>query len=266
MRVRFRVMVVGWTALAGVGCVHRATDGGWSVSTPDIPLPKAAATVQAPPPGATQELPGKESASLCLSMAEGLEKENKFADAVVYYERARSLDPAVNDRAARRLAVLYDRLDQQAVAMKEFQELLKKKPKDAALLNDVGYSYYNRGQWAEAETYLRKAIAADKAYKQAWVNLGMALAMQGKYQEGVEAFEKGVSKAEAQANLGFILVVQGKKAEAAVAYRRALEFEPTYQAARQALSKLEAGESPGQLPPVGPTAPVQPAAALLPGS
>src|SRR5205807_884165 len=108
-----------------------------------------------------------------------LEKDGKDVEAITYYERARELDPALHDRASRHLAVLYDKADNQAQATREYQDLLKKKPKDANLLNDMGYSCYNRGQWADAENYLRKAITVDKSHKPAWVNLGLALAQQG---------------------------------------------------------------------------------------
>jgi Tfp pilus assembly protein PilF len=188
------------------------------------------------------ELPGKQSANLCMVMAEALEKEekgDKDVQAIAYYERAREQDPAVSERVGRRLAVLYDRVDQQAKAMNEYNELLKKRPKDSGLLNDIGYSYYNRGQWAEAESHLLRAVAADKHNKRAWVNLGMAQAQQGKLVEAIAAFEKAISPAEAQANLGFVLMTQGKRAEALAAYRRALTLEPTLPIAQAAIAKLE---------------------------
>jgi len=220
-------------AASSTGCFTSRTLNPFSkeTDTPD------AAAMQ---PAKAQELPGKPAALLLVTMAEGLEKEGKDADAIAYYERARDLDPNVADRAARRLAVLYDRADEQAKAMHEFQEQLKKKPKDASLLNDMGYSLYNRGQWAEAENYLRRAVSQDKNHKPAWVNLGLALAQQGKDQEALEAFSHAVSTAEAYSNLGFVLAVQGKKPEAIAAYRRALELEPALKIAQAAVQRLEA--------------------------
>jgi Tfp pilus assembly protein PilF len=175
-------------------------------------------------------------------MAEGLEKGGKDVEAISYYERAREADPKLADRASRQLAVLYDKADDQTRAMHEFQELLKKKPKDVSLLNDVGYSCYNRGQWTEAENYLRKAIALDKNYKPAWVNLGLALAQQGKQVEALEAFGHAVSNAQAYANLGFVFAVQGKKEEALTVYRRSLELEPTLKISQAAVARLERNE------------------------
>jgi len=200
-------------AASSTGCFTSRTLNPFSkeTDTPD------AAAMQ---PAKAQELPGKPAALLLVTMAEGLEN--------------------VADRAARRLAVLYDRADEQAKAMHEFQEQLKKKPKDASLLNDMGYSLYNRGQWAEAENYLRRAVSQDKNHKPAWVNLGLALAQQGKDQEALEAFSHAVSTAEAYSNLGFVLAVQGKKPEAIAAYRRALELEPALKIAQAAVQRLEA--------------------------
>lgn len=249
MRARRAFAVAMILGVGSAGCVGPQTQssppgGGWSV-----PGHTETAGTPGTPGTKVEELPGKQSAALCLSMAESLEKEGKEADAVAYYERARQQDPAIGERAGRRLAILYDRLDDQARAMAEFQELLRKKPKDGNLLNDVGYSFYNRGQWAEAETYLRRAVAADKANKRAWMNLGMSLGQQGKYAEALDAFGKAVTPAEAQASLGFVLTTQGKRDDAASAYRRALQLEPTLKVAHSALAKLEAtGAAAAQAP------------------
>jgi superkiller protein 3 len=180
-----------------------------------------------------------------MVMAEQCEKAEKDADAILYYEQARALDPRVADRASRRLGVLYDRTDQQARAMNEYQALLGKFPKDPALLNDIGYSYYNRGQWADAEAYLRRAVDLDRTNARAWVNLGMSQAQQGKTVEALSAFEKAVSPAEAQANLGFVLLTQGRKDEALAAYRTALTLEPTLPVAQKAVARLQNPEPPG---------------------
>jgi Tfp pilus assembly protein PilF len=229
------VALAASAALASAGCVNPQTSSLFDLKSAAPPSPSTK-------PQATSdvELPPDQNAALCMTMAESMERENKETDALVFYERARNLDPSLNDRAARRLAVLYDRHDQQAKAMIEFQQLLKKYPKDASLLNDIGYSFYNRGQWSEAETYLRRAASADKMNKRAWMNLGMTLAQQGKYEESFAVFTKAVSPAEAHANLGFILAQQpNRQSEAIQAYRQALAIEPALLVAQKALQRLE---------------------------
>ncbi|MFO0796817.1 MAG: tetratricopeptide repeat protein [Gemmataceae bacterium] len=256
--MRLTALLIAAASLSASGCLTAGRGGvpAWLAARTEAPLLPSGPTgpASATPPKQT-ELPANESAALTLAMAEGLEKDGKDADAAACYERARALDPAVADRAAHRLAILYDRNDEQAKAMAEFTSLLKKRPRDAALLCDVGYSHYNRGRWAEAEGHLRKAVAADRTSKRAWNNLGLALAMQGKEREAVECFEKAVTPAEAQANLGFCLTVQGKRDEAKAAYQRALALEPALRTAQTALARLEA---PPTAPGAGLTLPDAP--------
>jgi tetratricopeptide (TPR) repeat protein len=188
------------------------------------------------------ELSPVEAAQLALRMAEALEAKEQDADAAAHYEKARKLDPTLNDRAARRLAVLYDKLDNQAQALIEFQEQLKKNPKDADLLSDLGYSYYNRGQWPEAEKHLREALRHSANHKRASVNLGLALAQQGRQQEALEVWMTVITPAESYANLGFVCLTQGKTEEAKASYREALKREPQMTTAQQTLAKLEGKE------------------------
>jgi Tfp pilus assembly protein PilF len=238
--MRLSLALAGGIALSGFGCFH---SNGSRTSLFSMSEPKDSTASIAIPQPKSQELPNKQTAMLNITMAGELEKKGQESEAIAYYELARQLDPSLNEKASRRLAVLYDRADDQAKAMHEFQELLKKRPRDAALLNDLGYSYYNRAQWAEAESQLRKAVAIDKSNKPAWVNLGLALAQQSKHQEALEAFGHAVSTAEAYANLGFVLAVQGKKDEALATYRHALELEPALKIAQAAVQRLENGEA-----------------------
>jgi Flp pilus assembly protein TadD len=229
-----RISVLAILLLAGNGCLHTKIG--------DLKLPKSIGGVSKPADTSTiseAELSGKPAATLALTMAEELEKAGKDGDAIAYYEKARTTDPTVNGKASRRLAVLYDRAGDPGKAMNEFRELLKLKPKDPDLLNDVGYSHYNRGEWTDAETHFRKALDQDKSHKRAWVNLGMALAQQGRHDESLTAFEKAVSPAEAKSNLAFVLATQGKRDAATELYRQALSADSTLKSAQTALAALE---------------------------
>src|SRR5262249_57924483 len=108
-------------------------------------------------------------------------------------------------------------------------------PRDANLLNDLGYSYYNHGDWQEAERWLRKSLAVDSHHQRAWINLGMTLGQQERYDESVEAFGHAVRPAEAHCNLAFILTTQGRRQEARQEYEKALALEPGQRLARAAL-------------------------------
>jgi tetratricopeptide (TPR) repeat protein len=184
------------------------------------------------------ELPAGESAKLCFTTAETLEKGGKDGEAIGLYEKARLLDKHLNTEVTRRLAVLYDRCGEFDKALDEYRRGLTENPKDAELLSDLGYGYYNRGQWTEAEKNLRKAVAANPKFANAWINLGMTLAQQYKYEESLQAFGKVVPKAQALCNLAFIQATQSKFDEARKSYEAALNLEPGLQIARTALHKL----------------------------
>ena len=223
--------------LGNVGCItfpKQQSSTGNLAEIPAVPGLSANAPVTA-----KKDLSQNESAQLCLEMAIQLEQDNKELDAIIYYEKARQLDEKYQDICSRRLAVLYDRVDEQARAMNEYQRLLAKIPNDSTLLNDLGYSYYNRGQWQQAEIYLQKSVKADRSNKRAWINLGMTLAQLDRNAEALEAFQQAVSRAEAHANLAFIMSAKGHIEDAIREYETALTLEPALRQARHALEKLK---------------------------
>lgn len=220
-----------------VGC--HSTSGQSTLISPLV-------TTSTTTPGEIEkDLSAPESAKLCFAAAESLEKGGKDAEALGLYEKARHLDRRFATQATRRLAVLYDRNGQFDKALDEYRNGLKENPKDADLLNDLGYGYYCRGEWAAAEQTLRKAVAADPKKANAWNNLGMTLAQQGNDAESLQAFEKAVSKAQAHCNLAFIQVTRKNIDQARENYVLALKLEPGLQIARVALNKLNQPASTG---------------------
>jgi len=184
------------------------------------------------------ELPPGESAKVCLTTAEALEKGGKDREAIGLYEKARVIDPNLK-QVARKLGVLYDRTLQHDKAKAEFDKALALRPHDADILTDFGYGFYTRGLWSEAEKYLRQAIVADPKHVRAWTNLGMTLGQREQYDDALQAFQKAVNPPQAYCNLAFIYTTQGKREEAKAAYRQALALEPGLQLARSALTRLE---------------------------
>jgi len=190
-------------------------------------------------PAAPATLPAKDGAEACLALATSLATNGHDADAIAQFERARQYDSKVRG-VAHRLAILYDRTGNAKRAAAEFQLALKEDPKNPDLINDVGFYYYNRGRWAEAEQYFRQTLQLKPEHKKAWINLGLALGQQERYHESLDAFGKVVSPAEAKANLAFVLMTRGQPDQAKTLYRQALDAEPDMTLARGALQKLEA--------------------------
>jgi Tfp pilus assembly protein PilF len=229
---------LGWVLIgASTGCL--TTSATNSAFKPETPLGNGSI-------GKDQDLPDNKVAKIQLNIAEQLEKNGYYADAADRYEKARQLDPKMKN-LSRRLALLYDKTGDERKALDEYEEALKLTPNDANLLNDLGYCHYNRGRWTDAETCFRHALSIDSKNKRANVNLGLALAQQGKLDEAMDAFLKVTRPAEAKANIAFVLAAHGKKAEAKAMYQESLRLEPGLFAAQNGLASLEAPKKPNVL-------------------
>jgi Flp pilus assembly protein TadD len=235
--------VFGFLLLHDLGCswpFHRSQPSNGSFATaPSSNLPPLLIGPEATGHVAPTELPPKQASVACLKTAQELDQNGKFPEAILLYEKARQQDPSLASATSRRLAVLYDLTGQFEKASGEYDALLKQSPKDAHLLNDLGYSYYSRGQFAQAERTLTEATQIDPKNKQIWLNLGLAITSQGRIDDGLNVFRRVCTEGEARSNVGFLLAAQGKTSEAIAQYRQALELEPGLQQARLALERLE---------------------------
>jgi Flp pilus assembly protein TadD len=222
--------------LPAIGCHNLLAPN----TPPTPPTPPPAKPAPKPPAGTAakkeQELPIDKTADLCVALAEQLEKQGHEAEAAAQYERARQCKPSLN--ISRRLAVIYDRQGDYQRAIVEYEKALKHEPKNADILNDLGYCHYTHGRWADAEKCLTQAITLDSKNKRAWINLGLALGQEERYKESLEAFTKGSSVAEAHCNLAFILLTQNKFDEAKREYQKALELQPDFALAQAAVDRL----------------------------
>ena len=160
------------------------------------------------------ELPPKRASEACLAAAQLLERKGQCKEAAFEYEKARANDSSLNKTVCRRLAVLYDRVGDFDKASVEYEKALALHPKDAALLNDAGYSHYCHGDWTLAENYLRQAVQIKPDHKTAWINLGMTLVQKDRAAEAFEAFTHAVPEPEAHCNMAFAFTLQGKRREA----------------------------------------------------
>ena len=237
MRGRCWRVLMGLTILAAPAGCQTLTPSKESRTEPIAELmPPADGKDEQPPP----ELPPKAAARACLACAEEMEKNGHEAEAIVFYEKARQNDAKA--QVSRQLAVLYDRQGDFQKAQEEYHKALKKTPRDADLLNDMGYGYYSRGRWAEAEKYLRQALAVKPQHEHATMNLGLCVGIQGRYDEARQLFQKVVTPAQVQCNLAFLYTINHKWPEARQAYQQALHIDPDIPLARAALAKLEKAE------------------------
>jgi Tfp pilus assembly protein PilF len=226
--------------LACVGCLGCA-------SVPMFSSLNAARTTGTDAPRATtpessDSLPPKQAAEACLATAKELRSHGHAHEAILLYERARQLNPQER-QVSRFLAVLYDQDGNDARSLTEYRKALELAPHDADLLNDFGYYFYRRRDWRQAEEQFRRAIAQSPEHERAWVNLGLALGEQERFQESFEAFSKVLGPAAAHSNVGVILAAHQRRSEAEGAFKQALAIQNDLPQPRAFLAHLEQPQS-----------------------
>lgn len=187
-----------------------------------------------PAAGTPRKQPGE-----ALAVARELDAKGREAEAASHYERARQEDPTL--ALEHRLAVLYDRQGQDDRAQAEYRKALEREPNNASLHNDFGYFHYQRGRYNEAEKWLRKATELDAPSGRAWVNLGLALAHQGRDAESLQAFGKALPPAEAKYNLGVVQAKLGRHDEARLTLEHALRLNPELRNGQALVAAIDAG-------------------------
>lgn len=142
----------------------------------------------------------KRDAQLADLIREGdqLRKSGQLEDARVVYNKAMSLSPD-NADVHHRLAIVADKQRAYTEADQHYQAALRLRPRDPKLLNDIGYSYFLRGNLQLAELHLKEALSIDRTHRLAMANLGTIYAQQNRYADALEMCRQGTgSEMEAQ--------------------------------------------------------------------
>lgn len=104
--------------------------------------------------------------------------------------------------------------------------------KEATRLFTLGRNAEKMGEWADAETYYRQAIAASNDLAGAWNNLGVVLMQQENYMEATNAFRRAAdllpSDPTPYENLGLTYQRAGYSEDAMRAYSMSLERDPNW--------------------------------------
>jgi tetratricopeptide (TPR) repeat protein len=127
-----------------------------------------------------------------------------------------------------------------------YRAALAVNPSSPGLYVNLGHALASQGKHAEDEAACRQAIALQPDYAMAHHNLGHALASQGKHAEAEAAFRKAIAlqpdDARAHNNLGSALGSQGKHTEAEAACRQAIALQPDHARAHYNLGLALAGQ------------------------
>ena len=118
-----------------------------------------------------------------------------------------------------------------AEAIKAYEELLKKDPENASMLNQLGIAYEELGDMRGAERSYKKAVHFDKTYVSAINNLGALEYSKKRYGKAINYYRKAISlqdgdRAVIYSNLGYAYFGKREYHEALSSFSRALALDP----------------------------------------
>lgn len=188
---------------------------------------------------AIEKLPSYSAAYLGLADAHLADGNATLALAAVRRgQKAAPDDPRLIEREGDLGRQLGDR----SLAARAYERVAQMAPRDALVRVKLGELYRDGGRPADAARLVREAIALDPETASYWNSLGMILAGGGDLSGGEAAFREAATRDHANPqyayNLGLALARQNKHDEAAAQFRRTLELDPRFAAARQRLAEL----------------------------
>ncbi len=253
---RYRLPLVAclspYAARAAVSLGRSLRTRDWCRLRVAAPLLTALALVCNLRVGAMEASPG---AFEFANLAASLETRGALRDAEAAYRQALTLSA---DHPAALSGLGY--LLQKSGRMREARILLERAAATEAApatLSDLANFYAETGETVLAETYYRKATAADPSDPLPWSNWGVLYAQTGKTAEALPLFGRAVACAEPVASsryrvqLGSALATLGRFDDAAAAFREALKAQPRNETARALLRQIEGASraSGSTLPP-----------------
>lgn len=157
-------------------------------------------------------------------------RQGNFAEAMVEYQRALSLDPRTYE-AHKNAGVLCAQQGDLEGAHRHYQQALELKPRFVEALNAQGLVLMERGQLDSAVARFKSAIA-EFDYAPAYNNLGAAQLRRGEVLEAIWAYQRAVEldpkEPRHHFNLGLAYQKAGQERPAIAAFEQTIALEPRY--------------------------------------
>jgi protein O-mannosyl-transferase len=166
-------------------------------------------------------------------------------EAVAEYEQALRIKPDYVD-AHHNLEMALGQTGKTEDAVEQYEQALRINPNFAEAHDKLGVALAKAGRVSEAMEQWEEALRIDPNFAEAHYNYGVTLQKMGKFPEAIGHYEQALQidpdRIEAQYNLGAALEKAGRVPEAIQHYQQALRLRPDLTAARNALTRLGAGQ------------------------
>ena len=130
-------------------------------------------------------------------------------------------------RAWNALGALYDSDRDWAEADEAYRKALQQVPHSPTVLNNLGFSQLSQGKTVEAISTLQTALQLDPSLAPAQMNLRIALALAGRYDDAM-AGVRGPNSAATLNDVGYAAMTRGDFAKAGTLFTQALNASSTY--------------------------------------
>jgi tetratricopeptide (TPR) repeat protein len=157
-----------------------------------------------------------------LELAEALDHERKYDQALLHYREAARRSPA-SGYALQKLGTALRRTGRNEEAVQSLLKAAELAPERALTWHELGLVYRAEGKTAEAVDVLQKAIKKDPQMYEAWNNLGILRLSETDFREAIRIRP---DYADAHGNLAQLLASQGKTKEAESEFETALRLRP----------------------------------------
>ncbi len=169
----------------------------------------------------------------------------RFPAALDSYEKALKIKPDFYEALIGKANAL-DSLERYDEALKVYDKVVKNRPKDYQAWHNRGELLARRKKdYKEAIKSYDKALELNPKFYPTWLVKGLALTSLQQYSEALTAFDTAKDM-EANdpfvwANRGFVLEKMGRKQDAIASYEKAIQIDPKFQEATNALKRLQEG-------------------------
>lgn len=151
-----------------------------------------------------------------------------------------------NAEALRGLGELYTRARDRDKAVAAYQALVKAHPKDHKAAHEMALSCASFDEWVAATGAVEYALSLDPENRRYQKTYGKCLAWAGQPDRALEVLAKVMPEAEARYTLAKVLV-EGQQVDLGrQQLRLAVQADPSFAPAKEALAQLEGGPQPTQ--------------------
>ena len=189
------------------------------------------------------KLPHDKTVAESMQIGIGLEKDRKFREAFAVYGSVLQRDPN-NAEAAGRMGVIAASNEKPTLAYELMSRAVSADPRLPWLRSNLGELLRRMGRYPEAEHSLRIAETLNPGDPMILSNLALTIGHQGRFEEAETLCQRVLAAvpnlAVVHYRMGLIRSQQTALADARACFVRALQIEPGFEDARQALAALSA--------------------------